>query len=92
MVHRGLALIGHGGIPALQTWISQVGEEAGILPVLRGDARPADRSEASAGEPSGRTQRARIASPAISPATRPMPKAATTVSVGWRRTRPSALS
>ena len=41
---------------------------------------------------SGRTQRARIASPVISPATRPMPKAATTVSVGWWRTRLSALS
>ena len=44
MVHRGLALSGHGGVPVRVTWISQVGEEAGILLALPGDARPADRS------------------------------------------------
>ena len=59
MVHRRLALTGHGGSSC-----------AGPV----------------------KTQRPRSASPVITPATRPMPKAAITVSVGWWRTRPSALS
>ena len=75
MVHRGLALRGHGGVPVRVIRISQPTRDKLTLKIN-------DKPQ--------QDQRDRIASPVISPATRPTPKAATTVSVGWWRTRPSA--
>ena len=55
MVQRGLALIGHGGIPVRGDLISQVGEEAGMLPhpPAKASSQPAQEGHRDAGHHHG---------------------------------------